>query len=142
MSKKKYEFGVQKEVVDIYMEHGELLVSSLNIARDFNRRHDVIYKTIASIIKNIPAGQKTTAKFYKSTFENKQHCHFPMYYMNIDGFWLLMSRLVVKDNLEQQIKYANAFAVAKEYAKEQERRCSNPFYRLIDIVKKWFEKEA
>lgn len=142
MSKEKYEFGVQKEVVDIYMEHGEFLVSSLDIAKDFNRRHDVIYKTITSIIKNIPAEQKTTAKFHESTFKNKQQCHFPMYYMNIDGFWLLMSKLVVKDNLEQQIKYANAFAVAKEYAKAQKLRRSNPFYRLIDMVKKWSEKEA
>lgn len=136
------ELGSPRGEVTIYIEDNEIQISSLDIARNFNRRHDVVYNIVTSIIENIPISMETTARFYRSTFKNKAGCNYPMYYMNKDAFWLLMSKLVVRNNLEWQIKYANAFQVAEGYIQKKYHRRTNTFCRLADKTENWFKKRT
>ena len=136
------ELGSPRGEVTIYIEDNEIQISSLDIARNFNRRHDVVYNIITSIIENIPMSMETTARFYESMFKNKTGCSYPMYYMNKDAFWLLMSKLVVRNNLEWQIKYANAFRVAEGYIQKKHHRRTNTLCRLADKTENWFKKRT
>ena len=91
--------------IQIRFENNQMLVSSLQVAKDFGKEH----KTVLRDIKNLVA-QNCAAKslFYDSEYDNRGK-KFPMYLMNRDGFTLLAMGFTGKDALEWKLKYINAF---------------------------------
>lgn len=67
------------------------VVSSLQVAEHFRKRHDRVLRSIENIMAGLPQNGETLKMFFKSTYTEKQNNQtYPMYYMNRDGFSLLV----------------------------------------------------
>lgn len=73
------------DLIKITERDGQLLVTSLEVAKNFGKNHADVTRGI----KNL-AQQNCGAKslFYDATYENRGK-QYPMYLMNRDGFTLL-----------------------------------------------------
>ena len=93
--------------IQIKYENNQMVVSSLEIARNFGKEH----KHVTRDIRNLKGGVQNWADlFYETTYiheQNKQE--YPMYLMNRDGFSLLVMGFTGKEALEWKIKYIEAF---------------------------------
>lgn len=86
------------------------VVSSLQVAEHFRKRHDRVLRSIENIMAGLPQNGETLKMFFKSTYTEKQNNQtYPMYYMNRDGFSLLVMGFTGKKALEWKLKYIQAF---------------------------------
>lgn len=114
-------------LINIKVENDQLLVSSLEVAENFGKRHKNVLQTIENLVAENSA---TKSLFYKATYENRGK-QYPMLYMNRDGFSLLVMGFTGKKALEWKLKYINAF-------NEMEQKLNDPNYlaeRLITYFK-------
>lgn len=120
MRKSKMETVKENKEIEIKVENDQLLVSSLEVAENFEREH----RNVVQTIRNLTA-EKLAVKsmFYESTYKNSRGKTYPMYYMNRDGFSLLVMGFNGNEALEWKVKYIKAF-------NEMEQRLKNPIKEL------------
>ncbi|MFR4530591.1 MAG: phage antirepressor KilAC domain-containing protein [Thomasclavelia ramosa] len=93
--------------VQIKYENNQMLVTSLQVARDFKKQHKHVLEAIREI-KGV--AENWADLFHKTTYIHEQnHQEYPMYLMNRDGFTLLTMGFTGKEALEWKLKYINAF---------------------------------
>lgn len=96
------------EIVTIMRNNA--VVPSLRVAKHFHKRHDRVLRAIENLIAGLPQNGETLKMFFKSTYTEKQNNQtYPMYYMNRDGFSLLVMGFTGKKALEWKVKYIQAF---------------------------------
>lgn len=99
----------------INIKNDEAVTTSLQVAEAFGKRHD---KLIAEIERKYPSlltPQNGGARFFqKGTYTNRGK-KYPMYYMNRDGFSLLVMGFTGEKALEWKIKYIEAFNQMESY---------------------------
>lgn len=98
MENKKFDLV---EVVD-----DKIVVSSLQIAKHFDKKHKHVLDAINVIIS---LAEKSAQWFYEDKYKDSSGKTNPMYLMNRDGFSLLVMRFKGIKALEWQIKYIEAF---------------------------------
>lgn len=99
----------------INIKNDEAVTTSLKVAEAFGKRHDRLIDEIErkySEILNPPNGGARF--FYKGTYTNRGK-KYPMYYMNRDGFSLLVMGFTGKKALEWKLKYIEAFNQMESY---------------------------
>ena len=99
----------------INIKNDEAVTTSLKVAEAFGKRHDRLIDEIErkySEILNPPNGGARF--FYKGTYANRGK-KYPMYYMNRDGFSLLVMGFTGKKALEWKLKYIEAFNQMESY---------------------------
>lgn len=120
------EIVLNHDGIKVTYENDQMLVSSLEVAKNFGKNH----RDVMRDIRNLKEGAQNCADlFYESTYvheQNKQQ--YPMYLMNRDGFTLLAMGFTGKDALEWKLKYIQAF-------NEMEAKLNNPEF----IVKRSME---
>ena len=105
--------------IQIKYENNQMLVTSIQIAKDFKKEHQHVLRDIRKLISN-GGVQNWTDLFHETTYiheQNKQE--YPMYLINRDGFTLLTMGFTGKEALEWKLKYINAF-------NEMERKLNDP----------------
>lgn len=103
----------------LFTQNGEPVVSSLQIAENFEKRHDHVMRGIEDILRGLPKNGDTPM-FYKTEYTHEQNGQtYPMYLMNRDGFSLLVMGFTGKAALEWKLKYIQAF-------NEMEKKLSTP----------------
>lgn len=120
------EIIVNHDGIMVTYENNQMLVSSLEIAKNFGKNHQHVMRDIRNLREGV---QNWTDLFHESTYvheQNKQQ--YPMYLMNRDGFTLLAMGFTGKDALEWKLKYIQAF-------NEMEAKLNNPDF----IVKRSLE---
>lgn len=115
--------------IEVKYENNQMIVSSVEVAKNFHKRH----KHVLQIIRELLGVDENSASlFYESSYiheQNKQE--FPMYYMNRDGFSLLVMGFTGKEALEWKMKYIQAF-------NEMEQKLNNPEFlvqRTMEYLK-------
>lgn len=95
-------------------DHQQPVVSSLQVARDFEKEH----KDVLKVIRNLTA-QNCAAKswLYEATYESRGK-QYPMYLMNKDGFTFLVMGFTGKLANEWKIKYIQAFNAMEQKIKD------------------------
>ena len=89
----------------VITKNNQLVTSSMNVANNFGKQH----KHVLTAIENLVAQNSATKNyFYESTHENRGK-QYKMYYMNRDGFSLLVMGFTGKKALEWKLKYIEAF---------------------------------
>lgn len=107
--------------IKITTSNGELVVSSRQVAENFGKEHKHVLESIRTIL----AAENSAIKFFRqSTFENRGK-QYPEYWMNRDGFSLLVMGFTGKEAMEWKIKYINAF-------NEMEKKLSKPQLTLTE----------
>lgn len=93
------------EVQLVQIENNQVVVSSRQIAKDFEKEHKVVLRSVREIL----AEQNCAAKFfYESTYDNRGK-EYPEYLMNRDGFSLLVMGFTGSKALEWKVRYIQAF---------------------------------
>lgn len=109
----------------IEVRKNEAVTTSLNVAKIFGKRHDNLLRDIDKLLEasapqnggaenNLKDTDRTTllkikGMFFESTYKAKDNQIHRMYYMNRDGFSLLVMGFTGEKALEWKIKYIEAF---------------------------------
>lgn len=99
----------------INIKNDEAVTTSLLVAEFFERRHKNVIQTIENLLKNTGLKNELSGMFCKSTYRDNSGKSNPMYYMNRDGFSLLVMGFTGKKALEWKIKYIEAFNQMESY---------------------------
>ena len=101
------------------VQNGEPVVSSRQIAENFEKRHDHVMRDIEDIMKGLPKNGDTHM-FFKTEYTHEQNGQtYSMYLMNRDGFTLLAMGFTGKAALEWKLKYIAAFNEMEKELTEQ-----------------------
>ena len=124
------------EVQLVQIENNQVVVSSRQIAKDFEKEHKVVLRSVREIL----AEQNCATKFfYESTYDNRGK-EYPEYLMNRDGFSLLVMGFTGSKALEWKVRYIQAFnAMEAKLAMEHQDSymIADPIARAL----KWAEEE-
>ena len=89
----------------VIMRDQQALTTSLKVAEKFKKAH----KNVLQSIKNLTAGISAVKNmFAESTYVNGRGQEQPMYYMNRDGFTLLVMGFTGKDAMKFKLEYITA----------------------------------
>lgn len=126
----------EKNQIIINALDGQVVTSSREIARIFDKHHHNVLRDIRDLIIKLEGISKFdyTQMFKESTWINSQNGQsYQEYMINRDGFTLLVMGFEGKKALEWKIKYINAF-------NKMEQKLKDPRRELVDIIKyipKW-----
>lgn len=94
------------------------VVSSLDVAKTFEKRHDHVLRDIKEISEKISSTQ-FWGLFYESKYKAKNGKNNPMYYMNKDGFTLLVMGYTSEKAMQFKLAYINQFNEMEKLLKEK-----------------------
>lgn len=118
------------------MKNDEAVCDSLQVAQRFGKRHDVVLRNIENAISDMDS---ETAKLwfqksiYKSQDNNKS---YPMYYMNRDGFSLLIMGFTGKKAFEWKVEYIKAFDKMESLLREKSTQAWEESRRIGKLTRK------
>lgn len=101
--------------IQIKYENNQMLVTSLQVAKDFKKEHKHVLDSVRNLVAENSAAK---SMFFEDGYSNRGK-RYPMYLINRDGFTLLAMGFTGKDALEWKLKYINAF-------NEMETRLNSP----------------
>ena len=106
----------------VFLNNDQVVTSSRNVARDFEKGHREVLRAIDNIIKS-GAVQDCTTLFHETTYvheQNKQE--YRQYLMNRDGFTLLVMGFEGRKAMQFKMKYINAFNEMEKVLKQPNSR--------------------
>lgn len=100
----------------VYLKNDEAVCNSLDIAKKFGKEHRNVLQNVDNLIaENSAVKEMFKPSHYKA--DNGQN--YRMFYMNRDGFALLVMGFTGKDALEWKLKYIKAFNQMESFIKEK-----------------------
>src|SRR5699024_3766440 len=107
--------GANKMNQLVFQNNDQIVTSSRNVARDFNKKHKNVIRDIRGLLKNEP----TKRMFYETTYIHEQNNQeYKQYLMNRDGFTLLAMGFTGKKAIQFKLKYIEAFNKMEQKLKE------------------------
>lgn len=97
-------------LINVSNQDGALVVSSREVAENFEKRHDHVMRDISHLINDMGSPQNWGSLFIPSTYiheQNKQE--YQEYLITRDGFTLLAMGFTGKKALDWKLKYIEAF---------------------------------
>ena len=116
-----------KDVVITRSINGELVVTSRQVAEDFEKMHKHILESIRNLVDENSA---VKSMFIESQFENRGKM-YPEYLLTRDGFSLLVMGFTGSKALQWKLKYIEAF-------NKMEQAIKNPYSHLSKEVQAIF----
>lgn len=104
---------LSEPVPTVSVHDGRPAVTSLEVAKFFNKRHDNIVRDIRSIMGNCPENF-TALNFEVSNYLDETGRSLPMYIIYRDGFMLLVMGYTGKKALAIKLAYIEAFNAMEE----------------------------
>lgn len=101
--------------IAIHNTDGKLTVSSLQLAKDFEKQHKHVLDKIADITKEINSAEKSAQYFIESTYTDNSGKKNKCYEITRDGFSLLAMGFTGKKALEWKLNYIEAFNKMLQY---------------------------
>ncbi|WP_122640493.1 Rha family transcriptional regulator [Romboutsia sp. Marseille-P6047] len=126
-----------KDVVNIKNLNGNLLVSSRDIANNFEKRHNHVVESIERLTTE---NMVVKEMFIENTFEHKGN-FYKEYLMNRDGFSLLVMGFTGSKALTWKLKYIEAFNKMEEQLKNPFSNMSKELQAILMVDKKQQEQE-
>lgn len=103
----------------VIIQNRQAVTTSLQVAESFEKRHDHVLRDIETLLGGIPNSGEA-CMFHKGTYEHPQNKQeYPMYYMNRDGFTLLVMGFTGQKAIQFKLAYIQAF-------NEMERQLTQP----------------
>lgn len=106
-----------KDVVITRNNDGELVVTSRQVATDFEKRHADVIEKIEELIKT--ENSVMTKMFIESSYKAGTGKRYKEYLLTRDGFSLLVMGFTGSKALEWKLKYIEAFNKMEEHIKGQ-----------------------
>ena len=105
---------------------GELVVTSRQVAEDFEKEHKNVLQTINNLVAENSAVKNM---IIESTYENRGK-YYPEYLLTRDGFSLLVMGFTGSRALQWKLKYIEAFNKMEQAIKEQSSKPLSPMEQL------------
>lgn len=106
----------------VFMNNDQVVTSSRNVARDFDKRHDHVLRNIENIISSLPKNGEARQMFFETYYTHEQNKQqYRQFLMNRDGFTLLVMGFTGKEAMEFKLKYINAFNRMEQMLIEQNK---------------------
>lgn len=103
----------------VFLKNEEALTDSLLVAEMFEKRHDRVLRAIDTLIETLPKnGERKMFILSRRKADDGQFHR--MYYMNRDGFSLLVMGFTGKKALEWKLKYIEAFNMMEKVVMERQ----------------------
>lgn len=115
------------KLINILNQDGQLVVTSRQIAEDFEKEHSsVVIRAIENLIKELEgSGQNCTHLFIESQYQNEQNKQwYKEYLLTRDGFSLLVMGFTGAKALSWKLKYIEAFNKMEKAIKEKTKPLS------------------
>jgi len=120
------------------ISNGQVVVSSRQIAENFEKRHDSILRDIDNLLESLPKIVDTL--FIPTTYIHEQNKQtYREYLMTRDGFSLLVMGFTGQKALEWKLKYIDAFNRMEKMLVNQA-----PSYQIADPIeraKAWIQEQ-
>ncbi|MCT3603199.1 phage regulatory protein [Lactobacillus acidophilus] len=100
----------------VIMHDQQAVTTSLKVAESFSKNHADVMRSIRNLTQQ---NCRVKNMFAESTYVNRRGQEQPMYYMNRDGFSLLVMGFTGGVALQFKLKYIEAFNKMDEMIKEQ-----------------------
>lgn len=100
----------------VEVKNNQVVTTSRQVAKNFSKEHKVVLRSIREILVE----QNCAAKFYHQTTFTNRGKQYPEYYMNRDGFSLLVMGFTGQKAVEWKIKYIQAFNQMEQALKERQ----------------------
>lgn len=100
----------------VEIKNNKVVVSSRQVAEKFGKEH----KHVLEGIRQLLVAENSAAKFFDENSYKYRGRSFPIYYMNRDGFTLLVMGFTGDKAIKWKIKYINAFNEMEEKLKTQQ----------------------
>lgn len=132
-------------LISIQNKEGQLLVSSREVAGNFEKRHDHILRDIEKLVSDSPKLGNETSElgnefFIFSRYRNTRGQLYPEYLLTRDGFTLLAMGFTGSKALQWKLKYIEAFNKMEQTLKEgQPLQIDSKF--IYQIAQQLEEKE-
>ena len=108
---------MEKLLPEVKFVEGKPVVSSLDVAEHFGKRHSDVLRAI----KNLKIPKDFNGRnFAPVEYVDEKGEKRPMYYLTRDGFTLLAMGFTGKKAMEWKIKYIEAFNKMEEYIRKQQ----------------------
>lgn len=102
----------------VYLKNDEAVTTSLIVSEKFNKEHSKVIRSIENLLGGLSKSGDTL--FKKSHYIEKQNGQsYPMYYMNRDGFALLVMGFTGKKALQWKLDYIAAFNAMESVIREK-----------------------
>lgn len=102
----------------VYLKNDEAVCSSLDVAVRFGKRHDKVLRAIDNI-KEYSSPQKWCQCFHENVYKDITGKSNKMYFMNRDGFSLLVMGFNGKKAMDWKWKYIEAFNTMEKLLRER-----------------------
>lgn len=127
----------------VMMKDKQAVTTSLQVAGNFEKRHDHILRDIDELKEGLP--QNWGDLFFEDEYKHHQNKQkYRMIYMNRDGFTLLAMGFTGKKALAFKLKYIQAFNEMESHIKESQLKIpQSPMEALqlmFDVQKETIEK--
>lgn len=103
----------------ITIRKDQAVTSSLQVAKDFEKRHDTVLRAIEKLVHSFHKNAVT--EFMKSSYKDEQGRTYPIYYMNKDAFSLLVIGFTGDKALAWKLRYYNAFTTMEKVLTEKQK---------------------
>ena len=121
----------------VILKENKAVTTSLKVAESFGKKH----RNVMQSIKNLTAENSAVKKmFAQSTYVNVRGQEWPMFYMNRDGFSLLVMGFTGKKALDFKLKYIDAFNKMEQTIKEGGLLASHLSPEEIQLKKAYIEE--
>ena len=124
---------LSEPVPTVSVHDGRPAVTSREVSRYFNKRHDAVLRDIAAIISNCPESF-SAHNFVGASYLDEQAKNRPMYIIYRDGFMLLVMGYTGKKALAIKLAYIEAFNAMEEELARRSRPAlpADPFPCSVD----------
>lgn len=107
--------------IDVREYEGQPVVSSREIADNFEKNHKEVLRSIDNQIEILGGAQNCAGLFIESKYQHPQNKQwYKEYLLTRDGFSLLVMGFTGAKALEWKLKYIEAFNKMEQYIKEQQ----------------------
>lgn len=108
-----------QNLINVFEENGQMVVSSREVAENFEKRHADVIKNIEDIISNTHNGKfrYDQSLYFESSYKAGTGKEYKEYLITRDGFSLLVMGFTGQKALEWKLKYIEAFNMMEETIK-------------------------
>lgn len=128
---KLFERGfIMENLVEV--KNNQVVTSSRQVAQSFNKQHRHIIRDIKNLLEGMSKIGHTPQMFFLTSYTNEQNGQtYPEYYMNRDGFSLLVMGFTGQKAIEWKIKYIQAFNQMEQALKERQSAAPAPVLKRV-----------